>query len=167
MRLLQPLFALFASSTDSQLARMVEYLKAENKILRDKLPKRLTVTPRERNRLVKLGSKLGTAIRDLITIVTPRAFSRWVAAARGDETTRKKATPKPGRPRTPEDIRKLVLELAGDNGWGYARVLGELKKLGIRSVSKTTVANILREAGIDPGPKRGPGTWSDFVKRHA
>jgi hypothetical protein len=29
MRLFQPLFALFATSTDSQLARMVEYLKAE------------------------------------------------------------------------------------------------------------------------------------------
>jgi putative transposase len=82
MRLLQPLFALFASATDSQLAKMVEYLKAENRILRDKLPRRLTITPRERNRLVKLGSKLGSAIRNLITIVTPRAFSRWVAAGR-------------------------------------------------------------------------------------
>jgi putative transposase len=29
------------------------------------------------------------------------------------------------------------------------------------------VANILREAGFDPGPKRGEGTWSDFVQRHA
>src|SRR5262249_26482672 len=48
-----------------------------------------------------------------------------------------------------------------------ARILGELKKLGIRSVSKTTVATILREAGLDPGPKRGPGTWSEFVARHA
>ncbi len=64
------MFALFASSTDSQLAQMVEYLKAENKILRSKLPKRITVTPRERNRLVKLGRRLGSAIKDLITIVT-------------------------------------------------------------------------------------------------
>jgi putative transposase len=167
MRLLQPLFALFASSTDSQLARMVEYLKAENRILRDKLPKRLTVTPRERARLVRLGVRLGTAVKDLITVVTPPAFSRWVAAARGDESTGKKSTRKPGRPRTPEDIRKLVLRLAGENGWGYARVLGGLKKLGVRSVSKTTVANILRGAGLDPGPKRGPGTWGDFVKCHA
>ena len=74
---------------------------------------------------------------------------------------------KPGRPRKPEEIRELVLKLARETGWGYARILGELKKLGIRSVSKTTVANILREAGLDPGPKRGEGTWSDFVARHA
>jgi hypothetical protein len=49
MRLLQPLFAIFASVTDSQLAQMVEYLKAKNRILRSKLPKCVTVTPRERN----------------------------------------------------------------------------------------------------------------------
>ena len=49
----------------------------------------------------------------------------------------------------------------------YVRILGELKKLGIRSVSKTTAANILREAGFDLGPTRGEGTWSDFVARHA
>ena len=55
MRLLNPLFALFGVATDSQLAQMVEYLKAENRILRDKLPKRLTVTARERNRLLKVG----------------------------------------------------------------------------------------------------------------
>jgi putative transposase len=46
-------------------------------------------------------------------------------------------------------------------------VLGDLRKFGVRSVSKTTVAAILREAGLDPGPKRGAGTWSDFVARHA
>jgi len=46
-------------------------------------------------------------------------------------------------------------------------VLGELKKLGIRSMSKRTIANILREAGLDPGPKRGEGTCSDFVQRLA
>ncbi len=114
---MQPLFALFASSTDSQLRRMVEYLKAENRILRSKLPKRLTVTPRERNRLVKLGSRLGSAIKDLITIVTPRAFCRWVAVERGDKTTAKPSGRKPGRPRTAEDIRKLILQLASENGW--------------------------------------------------
>src|SRR5215207_9836159 len=36
-RLLQPLFALFAVASDSKLRQMVEYLKAENEILRSKL----------------------------------------------------------------------------------------------------------------------------------
>jgi putative transposase len=34
-------------------------------------------------------------------------------------------------------------------------------------VSRSTVINILREAGLDPGPKRGVGTWTDFLERHA
>jgi hypothetical protein len=41
-RLLQPLFALFAASTDIRLAQMAEYLKEENRILRAKLPTRIT-----------------------------------------------------------------------------------------------------------------------------
>ena len=49
----------------------------------------------------------------------------------------------------------------------YTRILGELKKLGIGTVCRSTVVNILNEAGLDPGPKRGEGTWSDFLKRHS
>jgi putative transposase len=39
--------------------------------------------------------------------------------------------------------------------------------LGIRAIAKSTVKNILKEHGLDPGPKRGEGTWTDFLKRHA
>ena len=49
----------------------------------------------------------------------------------------------------------------------YTRVLGELKKLSIRSVSRNTVKRILIEHGLDPGPKRGEGTWDEFFKIHA
>jgi len=164
-RLLQPLWFILASMTDRKLAQMVEYLKEENRILRSRLPRNITVTPRERNRLVKLGKKLGSAINELISIVTPRSFARWVVGDRIPK--RRRVDRKPGRPRTGEEIRELILRLARKTGWGYARVLGELKKLGIRTISKTTVANILREAGLDPGPKRGEGSWSDFVQRHA
>ncbi len=51
--------------------------------------------------------------------------------------------------------------------WGYSRILGELRMLGVRAVSRSTVINILREAGLDPGPKRGVGTWTAFLSRHA
>ncbi|MBM3983658.1 MAG: helix-turn-helix domain-containing protein [Planctomycetes bacterium] len=58
----------------------------------------------------------------------------------------------PGRPKTAEEVRALVLKLATENGWGYTRVLGELKNLGVAGVSRTTVKNILKTADIDPGP---------------
>jgi putative transposase len=170
MRLLQPLFALFATSSNQELAHKIEYLKGENRILREKLPTRITVTDRERARLLKLGKKIGSALKALITIVSYRTFTRWVASESektdADKPAAKKSTRKPGRPKTAEEIRDLVIKLAKDNEWGYTRVLGELKKLRVR-VSRSTVINILKEAGLDPGPKRGKGTWDEFIKIHA
>lgn len=29
------------------------------------------------------------------------------------------------------------------------------------------MVHILKANGLDPGPRRGPGTWSDFLRRHA
>jgi putative transposase len=60
-----------------------------------------------------------------------------------------------------------VLRLAWENDWGYTRILGELKKLGICKICRSTVVNFLREAGLDPGPQRGEDSWDDFIKRHA
>ncbi|QQS09405.1 MAG: transposase [Phycisphaerales bacterium] len=54
-----------------------------------------------------------------------------------------------------------------ETGWGYTRILGELKKLGIASVSRSTVVNILREAGLPSGPVRGERSWDEFLKAHA
>ncbi|MCF7963204.1 MAG: hypothetical protein K9M08_20875 [Pirellula sp.] len=72
-----------------------------------------------------------------------------------------------GRPRTAEQIEKLILKLAKDNAWGYTRILGELKELGIESVTRNTVKIILKRNGYESGPKRGPGTWDKFLKIHA
>lgn len=33
-------------------------------------------------------------------------------------------------------------------------------------MSRATVVNLLREYGYDPGPKRGEGTWDEFIRRH-
>jgi putative transposase len=168
-RLLQPLFALFAATTDTKLRQMVEYLQEENRILRAKLPTRITLTAREKARLIKFGSAVGSAIKTLVTIVSYRTFCRWTAAVAGPPLAKARAATvrKPGRPRTAEDLRALVVRLARENGWGYTRILGELKKIGVYTVSRSTVVNILKEEGLDPGPKRGTGTWDEFVKRHA
>src|SRR5690242_14686475 len=100
-RFLQPLLLLLARLTDRELAAAVQYLKAENEILRGRLPKRVTVTPRERLRLLKFGRPLGPRIKDFVSIVTPRTFVRWV---RGDRSPAPAARRLPGRPRTAEDL---------------------------------------------------------------
>ena len=143
-RFFHPLILMLASLGKSELARQVQYLKAENEILRAKLPKRVTVTLTERRCLLKLGQKIGPAIKHLITIVAYRTFLRWLA---GDKAGRKAG--KRGRPRTDEEIRETIIRLARENGWGYTRILGELKKLGIRRVCRSTVINILKENGLE------------------
>lgn len=59
-----------------------------------------------------------------------------------------------------------MLRLARENGWGYTRILGELRKLGIAKISRSTVVNILREAGLDPSPERSKGNWNTFIREH-
>jgi putative transposase len=152
---------LIARATEKELVLYIEYLKAENRILRNKLPKRIHVSPAERSKLLKLGVRLGPAIKELITIVHSRTFARWVSESRSGAKRRKR-----GRPRKPEEVRELIVRMAKDTGWGYRRIHGELKKLRIHNISRSTVARVLKENGFDPGPKRGEGTWHEFVRRH-
>ena len=79
---LQPLWFILASLTDRKLVRMIEYFKEENRVLLSNLPRCVTGTPCERGHLVKLGKRLGWAINELISIVTPRAFAQWGVISR-------------------------------------------------------------------------------------
>jgi putative transposase len=64
-------------------------------------------------------------------------------------------------------VRELVLRLARENpGWGYRRVEGELVGLGI-GIAASTVWTILREAGIEPAPRRLEASWAEFLRRQA
>ena len=75
-KIFHPLLALIASASTNELARYVEFLKEEYKILRARVPGQVHTRPDERSRLVKLGKALGQAIEELITLVTPSTFGR-------------------------------------------------------------------------------------------
>ena len=77
VRVFHPLLFLLARSTADDLQKQVEFLKAENELLRKRLPKkRILPEPAERAKLLKLGKELGPAIRQLITIVSYSTFRR-------------------------------------------------------------------------------------------
>ncbi len=59
-----------------------------------------------------------------------------------------------------------LLEIASVTGSGYTRIIGELRKLRIKGISRQTVRNIFKEEGIQPGPDRTSDTWNDFIERH-
>jgi putative transposase len=81
---------------------------------------------------------------------------RWTYAGR-----------RPGRLAISNDVVALVLRLARDNPrWGYQRIVGELAGVGV-CVSATSVAKILREAGLSPAGARAQLGWHEFLRSHA
>ena len=57
--------------------------------------------------------------------------------------------------------------MARDNpAWGYRRIHGELTGLGYK-VAPSTVWQILKDAGIDPAPRRSGQTWRAFLAGQA
>jgi putative transposase len=100
-------------------------------------------------------------LRQLRLIISPRTLLRWHA----DLARRRWAYPRrtPGRPRTASAIRALVPEMARDNpGRGYRRIQGELTGLGY-TTAPSTVWQILKDAGIDPAPRRSGQTRAAFL----
>ncbi len=159
---LKPLLVIWARCSRDELARQLQYVKVENQILRSKLPKRIQLTPEERNRVLKFGKPVGSAIQHLISIVHPKTFARWRRESEGQVPTRRM-----GRPRTAEAVVKLLVRFATQTDWGYTKMQGKLKKLSFGKVGRTTIQNILKREGVAPGPGRGPTTWDDFVACHA
>jgi transposase InsO family protein len=74
---------------------------------------------------------------------------------------------RPGRPALDRRVQTLVVRLARENsGWGYRRIVGELRSLGI-SVSATSVRAILARHGLRPAPQRDERSWRDFLRQQA
>ncbi|WP_339909515.1 integrase core domain-containing protein [Symmachiella dynata] len=162
-RVFQPLLFLLARCTRNELIRQVEWLKAENEMLRKRIDKkRIFLEPEEKARLMKLGQEIGPGLKHFITIVSYQTYLSWLRKARKGYVPKKM-----GRSRTAESIRKLIVKIGSETGWGYTRIMGELKKLGLKPPSRNTVKRIMKSHDLDPGPNRGPDSWHEFLKRHA
>ena len=99
-----------------------------------------------------------------VFLVRPETLLRWhrqLVARRWTYPHRR-----PGRPPIGREVRELILRLARENpSWGYLRIAGELRKLGI-AVSATSVRNILAQAGLPPAPHRDRQSWRTFLRTH-
>jgi transposase InsO family protein len=95
--------------------------------------------------------------------ITPETLLRWHRRLVAKQWTYASLA---GRPPMRREIRELVLRLARENPrWGYQRMVGELKGMGI-AVSATTVRTWLRAAGLGPAGTRRGMTWREFIRAH-
>jgi transposase len=168
----QFLVAMFAYGLNERMARKAEYLREENRVLKEALraatgKSRIPLTDEQRRRLATKGRALTPAEREeCCQIVRPSTILAWFRrlAARKYDSSRVR---RPGRPRKANDIRELVLRMAHENpGWGYTKIRDALRGLRIE-IGRTTVANILAEAGLEPAPERyRTKTWKQFLRSH-
>jgi putative transposase len=100
-------------------------------------------------------------------LVTPDTIVRWHRDIVRRRWAARSMRGTSGRPATRRNIRALVVRLARENpSWGYRRIHGELTGMGVK-VAASTAWEILKNAGIDPAPRRTGPTWSRFLRSQA
>jgi transposase InsO family protein len=146
----------------------IEYLREENRVLREQLGRRrLRFNDDQRRRLAVrakgLGRKLLAEVATLVTPDTLLAWHRKLIAHKYDGHDKRR----PGRPRTQEQLERLVIRMAEENrAWGYRRIQGAISNLG-HDLARSTIADILRRHGIEPAPDRSrKTTWKEFLTQH-
>ena len=149
---------------------MIEYLRTENRVLKEKLgKKRILLSNDQRRRLAVQSKILGRRrVTEVGTLFTPDTILRWhrqLVAQKWDYSDR--CQRKPGRPPVSDEITRLLLQMARENpDWGYDRIQGALANLG-HKIADQTVGNILKAHGIEPAPQRKrQTTWRTFLKAH-
>ena len=140
-------------------------LRHENAVLRRHVG-RVRYGPADRAWLAALARLIPRKRWSEVFPVTPATLLVWhrKLAAKKYGTSKRR---KPGRPRTIRSIARLAVRLARENPlWGYRRIHGELRKLGV-TVAPSTIWEILHAAGIDPAPRRTGPTWRQFLHAQA
>jgi putative transposase len=141
-------------------------LKAQIEILRARIPTdRIILSPAEKAELIRIGAEFDHEIRGLMEVAKPATYKRWLTQMRSSRPF--KAV---GRPRLTQELRDVVIRVGSENRlWGYKRIVGELKKLGLYA-GANSVKRILNEAGIHPSPekrKKKPALpWATFIRAH-
>src|SRR6266540_3883539 len=163
--MLRRLLELFVLRMRSERAKEIEILVLRHQLqVLERQVARPALGAGDRALLAALSRALPRATWSAF-FVTPATLLRW----HRELVARSWTYPhrRPGRPATAVEVRELVLRFARENpGWGYRRIQGELVGLGIK-LAASTVWTILREAGIEPAPRRLDSSWTEFLRRQA
>ena len=118
---LQFLAAWLGVSFARGLQQQVDYLKAENRVLKKRLgANKLRLTDADRRLFAVLGKKLGRkALAEEATVASPETILRWqreLVVKKHDDSKKRG----PGRPKKRGESTELVVRMARENEtWGY------------------------------------------------
>ena len=103
--------------------------------------------------------------KESVTLIKPETVLKWQRNLIRKFWTFRSDKPGMGRPPVHASIKELILDMKNKNlYWGYKRIQGELRKLGIE-LDKKTIWNILHNFRRKGKIKKGL-TWSQFLKSH-
>jgi putative transposase len=134
----------FAGCGRERLVEQIAYLKAEYLGLRERLPKRLMLTAREKSHLLAFGAAVKEHLNALVTDCKPEMFLRRLRAAEAAANGTMSAAPERllGRPRTADETRVLVARIARKTGFGLALGDGVVEiGPGVKAVQQSTGKN--------------------------
>ena len=148
---LMMLVSMLAGWINRQQQEALEYLKEENKILRDELLKAtgkkcIILNDSQRRRLAILGKKLGRKLLSQIcSAFSPDTLLKWHRMLVKSKYDGSKNRGKGGRPRISDYLKQLIIDMAKDNKHlGCRKLHGFLKYLGLK-VSPATISRVLKE----------------------
>src|ERR1039457_5957633 len=143
-------------------------LRHQLAVLRRQQPGRVKLNWADRAFLAALLGAIPRSRRQgLRLLVSPDTILRWARDIVRRRWAARSARGRTGRPAIRRNIKALVRRLARENPeWGYRRIHGELAGLGV-NIAASTVWDILKASGINPGRRRTGPTWSQFLRSQA
>lgn len=123
---LQFLIVMIASSINERMQKRIDYKAEEVHVLKEIFKavtgkSRIDFNDSQRKRLAAKGKDLTPKEREeCCELVRPRTILEWFRRLYAEKYDSSKSRRRPGRPRKPEETRRLVVAIARDNlSWGY------------------------------------------------
>jgi hypothetical protein len=144
-------------SVNQELLVRNEYLAAENRILRAKLPSRVRLSNPERVTLAEIGRRLGRkALQEVACGAKSDTILAWYRRLIAEKFDGSKHRQYPGRPPISSEVEALVVRMARENsGWGYDRIVGRPCQSGssrVRSNGREHTASPRDRSGSQEKP---------------
>ena len=135
------LLTILAGWMNRQQQEVIDYLKAENSILKEELlkatgKKRIFLNDSQRRRLAILGKRLGRKLLgEICCAFSPDTLLLWHRRLVAQKYDGSKNRSKFGRPRISDELKQRIIDMAMDNKHlGVRKLYGYLKYLGLKVI---------------------------------